>query len=71
MRATFGQQYLTEHEAAGHLRISIRSMQRWRQEGVGPRFHKAGRRVLYTVEDLENWLGAGARTSTSELLGAS
>jgi predicted site-specific integrase-resolvase len=69
MSATSRQQYLTEHEAASHLRISIRSMQRWRQEGVGPRFHKAGRRVLYTAEDLESWLGAGARTSTSELPG--
>jgi predicted site-specific integrase-resolvase len=51
---------------AGLLKISIRTLERWRVEGVGPTFIKAGRRVLYRPEDIERWLGQAARRSTSD-----
>lgn len=47
--------FLTEAEAARLLRISERSLQRWRVEGGGPRYVRAGRRVLYRRSDLEGW----------------
>ena len=58
--------YLIETEAANYARYSRRTLQRLRQEGTGPRYYQAGRRVLYTREDLDAWLAANARQSTSD-----
>lgn len=58
--------YLIEGEAAERLRRSPRSLQRMRQEGTGPRFYRTGGRILYTPEDLDSWVRANARMSTSE-----
>jgi predicted DNA-binding transcriptional regulator AlpA len=53
--------YLDERAAAQLLKVSPRTMQRWRAGGGGPRFIRAGaRRVLYTVAEIERW--AAART---------
>ena len=51
---------------AAVLGISPRTIERWRIEGFGPPFMKAGRRVLYRECDVEAWLDAGRRFSTSE-----
>ncbi len=48
--------YMTEREAAMYIRKSRRSLQRMRQEGDGPRFYRAGGRILYTAEDLDAWI---------------
>ncbi len=48
------------------LSISERTLERWRIEGTGPVYIKAGRRVLYRRDDIEQWLAAGARSSTSD-----
>jgi hypothetical protein len=32
------------------------SLANMRSRGEGPRFYKRGRRVVYFVEDIENWL---------------
>ena len=53
-------------QLAGFLNISIRTLERWRVEGVGPAYVKAGRRVLYRREDVESWLAEGTRHSTSD-----
>jgi excisionase family DNA binding protein len=50
---------LTEREAAEYLRVAPRTLQRWRQLGRGPRFVRAGRRVLYRQRDLDDWLDQG------------
>jgi excisionase family DNA binding protein len=47
---------LTEDEAADYLRVRPRTLQRWRQLGRGPKFTRAGRRVLYRMGDLEAYL---------------
>jgi len=62
--------HLTTTEAADYLRLSPRSLERYRVEGTGPRFLKAGptkrARVLYRIADLDEWLEGTLFTSTSE-----
>lgn len=50
--------YLIDSEAAEYVRRSPRTLQRLRQEGTGPRYYRAGGRILYTAEDLDA-LGPG------------
>jgi excisionase family DNA binding protein len=54
---------LTEREASEYLRVAPRTLQRWRQLGRGPRFVRAGRRVLYRKHDLDDWLDKGNEKS--------
>lgn len=46
----------TRHEVAEYTRISVQTLARWAMEGKGPRFRKAGGRVLYTRADVLAWL---------------
>ena len=50
--------FLTNAEAAAFLRLSPRTLEKQRIIGGGPRFHKFGRRVLYSIGDLESWANA-------------
>ena len=59
--------YLTQDEAAEYVRLSPRTLERHRVHGTGPRFTKAGRRVLYKTENLEAWMEARTFGSTSEV----
>ena len=45
--------------------ISPRTLQRWRVEGVGPKWIKVGRLVRYRRSDLEAYLETRVRQSTS------
>ncbi len=63
--------YLTQTEAAELLRISPRTLERHRVTGTGPRFIKAGRRVLYRLADLEAWTASNTFASTAEADNAS
>jgi excisionase family DNA binding protein len=47
---------LTEDEAAAYLRVRPRTLQRWRQLSRGPRYTRAGRRILYRMADLQEYL---------------
>jgi hypothetical protein len=58
---------LNQREAADYLRLSERTLERMRLLGTGPRYVKASRLVRYRDEDLESWIAARVRTSTSEL----
>jgi len=64
------QAYLTADEAANYLRVSAKTLERWRVEGSGPQFFKAGpglrSRVLYKQSDLQKWVEGFAYSSTSE-----
>ena len=53
---------LNERQTAALLHVSMKSLQGWRVQGVGPPFVKLGRCVRYAVPDLE----AALRTSTSD-----
>jgi hypothetical protein len=57
---------LNQREAANYLRLSERTLERMRLLGTGPRYVKASRLIRYRDEDLENWIAARTRTSTSE-----
>lgn len=57
---------LNQREASAFLRLSERTLERLRLTGDGPRFVKAGRRVVYRAEDLEAWITERLRHSTSE-----
>lgn len=59
--------FLTQSEAADFLRLSPRTLERMRLVGSGPRFVKAGRRVLYSFELLNEWTEAQTFQSTSEV----
>jgi hypothetical protein len=55
--------------AAAILSISTQRLARMRLEGGGPPYVKIGRSILYRREDLEAWLAAHIRHSTSEIAG--
>lgn len=57
---------LTQAEAAELLRLSERTLERWRVVGGGPVFCKLGKRVLYRRADLEKWIASHVVNSTSE-----
>ena len=57
---------LTQREAALALRLSERTLERSRVSGDGPKFVKAGRRVLYRQSDLDEWIASRVVHSTSE-----
>ncbi len=63
-------QLMTTAEAAALLRLSPRTLERFRVEGTGPRFIKAGAgkraRVLYDPAELKAWLDSYRYGSTSE-----
>ena len=62
--------FVLEQEAAKFLKVSVRTLQRWRTEppsGGGPRFYKLGRkRVAYRLSDLSAWAEGRALNSTSQ-----
>ena len=57
---------LTVPEAASYLRLTKSTLDQWRTAGKGPRFIKAGKRVLYDSVDLDRWLNGNKRSSTSD-----
>jgi Helix-turn-helix domain len=46
---------LTEIQAADLLRMSSRTLQAWRGQGVGPLFIRAGRAIRYRRSDVMSW----------------
>lgn len=52
--------------AAAHLGLSVSTLNKWRVQGRGPRFLKLGRAVCYRIQDLDAWLEAQIKSSTSE-----
>jgi hypothetical protein len=59
------QRYLTQAHLSKLLNLSPRTLERMRAEGTGPRFIKAGRRVLYQWEHVEAWLETRSFISTA------
>src|SRR5579872_3849606 len=58
---------LPVEEAAAYLGLSISCLNKWRVEGGGPPYLKLGRRVMYDVNDLEQWATQSRRRHTSEM----
>jgi hypothetical protein len=57
---------LEEHRVAGILNVAVKTLQAWRGRGGGPRFVRLGRAVRYRPEDVEAFIAAGTRCSTSD-----
>lgn len=57
---------LDTEAAAAYVRLSPRTLERYRVTGEGPVYLKLGRRVFYRVRDLDLWLDEKRRRSTSD-----
>ena len=57
---------ITERDASEPLGVSVRTLQKWRLQGNGPRFVKLGHAVRYDVKDLEAYIERARRRSTSD-----
>ena len=53
-------------QAARYLSLSVQRLARLRLDGDGPIYTRAGRSILYLRADLDEWLCAHRRRSTSD-----
>lgn len=61
------QAFLRTSDAANYVGVGQSTLERWRTEGVGPRFRRLGAKiVVYSVDDLKAWASEQIRHSTSE-----
>lgn len=58
--------YVKTPDAALHLGLSARTLEKHRCYGTGPVFRKLGGRIVYAISDLEAWADLGTRRSTSD-----
>jgi predicted site-specific integrase-resolvase len=49
------EKHLNQRQLADRWDISLRTLERWRCEGIGPHYLKLHGRVLYRVKDIENF----------------
>lgn len=57
--------YLTTEEVAELLRAPVESVRYWRHVGKGPKSFKLGRRVLYSVEDVEAFVAEARKAGAA------
>ncbi|WP_296577463.1 helix-turn-helix domain-containing protein [Phreatobacter sp.] len=57
--------HLNQIELAARWNISHRTLERWRWSGEGPRYIKIGGRVVYRLEDVEDYEKEQLRASTA------
>lgn len=62
--AIAAQDILVTKEAARLMRMSHRTLEDWRLTGDGPPYLKVGRRVLYRLADLLEFLDGAVRRNT-------
>ena len=60
------QGHLTEIDVAQILNLKVSTLRRWRWAGKGPRFLKFGGAVRYDPVDLQDFIEASRRNSTSD-----
>ncbi|WFE45012.1 helix-turn-helix domain-containing protein [Verrucosispora sp. WMMD1129] len=53
----------TPEEIAAYLQKPVRTLERWRQHGIGPRYSRVGRGVRYRWSDVEKWLDEQAKAA--------
>lgn len=64
IRKYFTSAFVGTKEAAAFLGLSPSWLETMRLRDGGPNFYKLGRRVVYSVGDLETWAEARRRRST-------
>lgn len=57
---------LVTEDAAAYVGSARKTLEKYRVVGGGPPFIKNGRKVVYQVSDLDRWIDARRRNSTSE-----
>jgi hypothetical protein len=58
-----GDEYWTAEQLAATLHVCERTLLRWRRDGGGPRFCRAGiRHVIYPAADVRAWLAGRTHT---------
>ena len=62
--------FIDEKQAADFLCQSVRTIQKWRVTGYGPKFYKSGRSVRYRRCDLLEWAEARRHGNTSQYTAA-
>jgi hypothetical protein len=61
--AEFGDEtLLTEIQVSDLLFMSVRTLQTWRCQGVGPAYVRAGRAIRYRRGDVVGWIAANRVT---------
>jgi excisionase family DNA binding protein len=63
--ATAQSELVDVREAARRLGLSASTLNKMRVHGGGPRYSKLGSAVRYSTADLDAWVAANSRTSTS------
>ena len=67
---TLGTKVLRTGEAADYVGLKPVTLETLRLKGGGPVYLKLGRSVRYSVADLDEWVFARRRVSTSQALAA-
>jgi hypothetical protein len=65
-RAKKGSPFLSTAQAAFYLGLSLRTLQRMRTLGEGPRYRKHSGYVHYHIDDLNAWSRSRVKKSTSD-----
>ena len=58
------EKFFTTQEVARFLRVTVRTLERWRSEGEGPPIITMGGLIRYRSDDLDAWIEAN-RTAGS------
>ncbi len=58
--------FLNTRQAADLIGLRPNTLELWRLRGTGPKYIKFGRAVRYRLTDLETYIQARTRTSTSQ-----
>jgi predicted DNA-binding transcriptional regulator AlpA len=58
--------YLRTPDAARFVGLSIRTLEKHRIYGTGPRYSKIGGRVVYRIDALQTWVDHAAKESTAD-----
>lgn len=58
--------HLNQKQLAARWSISEATLERWRSEGIGPRYLKIGGRVLYRQIDIDAYEESCLKISTSQ-----
>jgi len=59
-------EYLTTPQYAKLTHQSIRTCERQRMDGTGPKFIRLGRKILYLRKDVDTWLESRKFENTAE-----
>jgi predicted DNA-binding transcriptional regulator AlpA len=51
---------MTQRQLAQCLKVSSRTLERWRAAGTGPEFIRLGKLVRYQADHVSNWLEGGS-----------